>query len=170
MSTSDKPTIKSLAALSKEEEQYRSNNTPPRKKQMSLASRVALFFIFPSFVGSSGVLFSYLQIKFPDESETANSNSNSNSNNNNNNTPKEINFDRDFIYPFLMALALVVVVAIQTGGFSSYVAAPLVSWPQVVKKVTVVRKKVYLDDDGNEVDEATALKELEKRKGRRKDD
>jgi len=160
MSTSDKPTIKSLAALSKEEEQYRSsNNTPPRKKQMSLASRVALFFIFPSFVGSSGVLFSYLQIKFPDDSK-----------NNNNNTPKEINFDRDFIYPFLMALALVVVVAIQTGGFSSYVAAPLVSWPQVVKKVTVVRKKVYLDDDGNEVDEATALKELEKRKGRRKDD
>lgn len=116
---------------------------------MTIASRVALFFVLPTFVGGCGLLFSYIQIRFPD--------------NDAGDTPKTLNFDRDFIYPFLMALALVVVIAIQTGGFSSYTAAPLVAWPKVVKQVTVVRKKVYLDDDGNEIDEATVLKQLEKR-------
>jgi len=150
MSTSAKSKSEAFTALSKEEQQHRLK-APPRSKQMTLASRFALFFVFPTFVGGCGLLFSYIQILFPDDDAGG--------------TPKKINFDRDFIYPFLMALALVVVVAIQTGGFSSYKAAPLVSWPKVVKKVTVVRKKVYVDDDGNEIDEATVLKELEKRKG-----
>ena len=145
---------KAFTALSKEEEIHRLN-APPQSKQMTLASRVALFFIFPTFVGGCGLMFAYLQIKFPDESEKK---------------TRKINFDRDFIYPFLMSLALVVVIAIQTGGFSSYTAAPLVSWPKVIKQVTVVRKKVYLDDDGNEVDEAVVLKALEKRKGGCKSD
>jgi hypothetical protein len=72
----------------------------------------------------------------------------------------EMNLDRDFVYPFLVTILLVVVVTIQTGNFSSYQAAPLVAWPKVVKKQTVIRKTIVVDDDGNVIEDENILKSL----------
>ncbi len=55
---------------------------------------------------------------------------------------------------------MVVVVMIQTQGFTSK-ATPIVTWPKMKKKKTIVRKTVVVDDDGNVIEDENILKKLE---------
>ena len=135
--------------LSKKEEQLREDNSRIHKANgMTIASRLVLFFMFPLFIGSLGLLCSHIQHKFSKE-------------------PRPMNFDRDFVYPFLITLVLVVVVSIQTGNFASYEAKPLVSWPKVVKKQKITRKTVVIDDDGNVVEDESILENLKTAAGKK---
>lgn len=142
-----------LSKLSEEEQLRRENNSSEKPKSMTIISRLMLFFLFPTFVGSAGLLSSHLQNMYGKN-------------------PVEMNFDRDFVYPFLVTVVLVVIVSIQTGNFSSYKASPLVSWPKVVKKRKIVRKTVVLDDDGNVIEDEDMIKKLlaEKSEQAKKDD
>ena len=142
-----------LSKLSEEEQLRRENNASEKHKSMTIISRLMLFFLLPTFVGSAGLLTSHLQNIYGKN-------------------PVEMNFDRDFVYPFLVTVVLVVIVSIQTGNFSSYKASPLVSWPKVVKKRKIVRKTVILDDDGNVIEDEDMIKKLlaEKSEQSKKDD
>lgn len=127
--------IETFSKLSKEEQLRRENiNVNRKKKSMTVVSRLMLFFIMPLCAGLMGLTSSFLQNKYSKN-------------------PKEMNFDRDFIFPFLVTLVLVVVVSVQTMNFSTYQAAPLVSWPKVVKKKKVIRKTIVVDDDGNIIED-----------------
>jgi len=142
MSTADSQNKSSLSKLSQEEQLRRENaKNPPRSKSTTLASRVVLFLLFPAFVGSMGLIASHAMSKYGKDEH-------------------EMNLDRDFVYPFLVTILLVVVVSIQTGNFSSYQAAPLVAWPKVVKKQTIIRKTIVVDDDGNVIEDENILKSL----------
>jgi len=142
MSTADSQDKSSLSKLSQEEQLRRENaKTQPKSKSTTIASRVVLFLLFPTFVGSVGLICSHAMSKFGKDQH-------------------EMNLDRDFVYPFLVTILLVVVVSIQTGNFSSYQAAPLVAWPKVVKKQTIIRKTVVVDDDGNVIKDENVLKKL----------
>jgi hypothetical protein len=123
-----------FSKLSKEEQLRREiENRGKNKKSMTVSSRLVLFLILPLCTGMLGLISSFFQNKFGKE-------------------PNPMNFDRDFIYPFLVTLVLVVVVSAQTMNFSTYKAAPLVSWPKVVKKKKVIRKTVVVDDKGNVIE------------------
>lgn len=121
---------------------------------MTIISRVVLFFLFPTIIGVGGVVTSYFQNKYSTDGDRE----------------KPIDFDRDFVFPFLMSMVVVVVIGVQTHGFKSYQTAPLVQWPKVVKKKKVVRKRVILDDDGNEVSEADVLEKIKQKKKSLKED
>mmetsp|Transcript_1539 Transcript_1539/g.2821 ORF Transcript_1539/g.2821 Transcript_1539/m.2821 type:complete len:182 (-) Transcript_1539:115-660(-) len=127
--------IEAFSKLSKEEQLRRENmNTNKKKKSMTVASRLMLFFVLPLFAGLMGLVSSFVQNKYGKN-------------------PQERNFDRDFIFPFLATLVLVIVVSVQTMNFSTYKAEPLVSWPKVVKKKKVIRKTIVVDDDGNVIED-----------------
>jgi len=132
-----------FAKLSQEEQQRRDDADAhsKRPRSMTIISRMVLFFVAPLFVGSVGLISSHMQSKYAAD-------------------PEPMNFDRDFIYPFLITLVLVVVVSIQTGNFSSYKAEPIVAWPKVIKKRTVIRKMIVVDDDGNVIEDEDLLKDL----------
>lgn len=106
-----------------------------------LRKRVALFFVLPFTVGCFGFIFSFAKQKFIKSNH-------------------EVNFDSDFIIPFFLTLMIVVVVMIQTQGFTSK-AKPIVTWPKMKKKRTIVRKTVVVDDDGNIIEDENILKKLE---------
>lgn len=131
-----------LSKLTQEEQLLRERKQSEQSKSMTIISRLVLFFLFPTFVGSCGLISSYMQNKYGKD-------------------PEPMDFDRDFVYPFLVTIVLVVVVSIQTGNFSSYQATPIVSWPKVVKKKKIIHKTVLLDDDGNVITEdEDVVKEL----------
>jgi hypothetical protein len=102
-------------------------DTSPR---MSLVGRILIFLAFPMFIGWAGLSVGYLR--------TVNDKS------------QQVDFDRDFVFPFLLALALVVVITIQTKGFTASMK-PLVQWPKVRRKRKIIRKRVIVDDNGNEI-------------------
>jgi|EP00979_Chaetoceros_neogracilis_P000718 hypothetical protein len=142
MSSTDSIDKNSLSKLSQEEQLRRENaNVKTKSKSMTFASRMVLFLVFPSFIGSLGLIASHLQSKYGKE-------------------PTPMNLDRDFVYPFLVTIVLVIVVSIQTGNFSTYQASPLVAWPKVVKKKNIIRKTVVVDDDGNVIEDEDILKSL----------
>jgi len=132
----------SLSKLSQEEQQRRENvNNKTKSKSMTFTSRMVLFLVFPTFVGSLGLLASHLQSNYGKD-------------------PSPMNLDRDFVYPFLVTIVLVIVVSIQTGNFSTYQASPLVAWPKVVKKKKIIRRTVVIDDDGNIIEDENILRGL----------
>ena len=127
--------IEAFSKLSQEEQLRRENiNNNKKKKSMTVMSRLMLFFILPLFAGLMGLISSFVQNKYGKNRH-------------------QMNFDRDFIFPFLATLVLVIVVSVQTRNFSTYQAAPLVSWPKVVKKKKVIRKTIVVDDDGKVIEE-----------------
>ena len=131
-----------------DEQEFREDTgNEKRSTRMTIISRLVLFLFFPTVVALGGMVTSYFQNKYGTDG----------------NREKPIDFDRDFVFPFLMTLVVVVVVGIQTYGFKKYKAAPLLQWPKVVKKKKVVRKRVIVDDDGNEVSETDALEKINKK-------
>mmetsp|Transcript_40404 Transcript_40404/g.41048 ORF Transcript_40404/g.41048 Transcript_40404/m.41048 type:complete len:108 (-) Transcript_40404:637-960(-) len=89
-----------------------------------------LFLVFPSAIGSLGVLAAYLNLG-------ANASASAQS---------PINLDRDFIYPFTLTLVAVIVVGFQTNGYTTTERKPLLEWPKAVRTKTIVRKKVIAED------------------------
>jgi hypothetical protein len=109
-----------------------STNGAPPQEGMSFVAKVLIFLGFPLLMGTFGLYLSYLKtISDPDS--------------------HKIDFDTDFVFPFLLALALVVVIYFQTKGFTKKEITPLVQWPTVRRKQKIVRKRVIVDDDGNEI-------------------
>lgn len=100
---------------------------------MSFVAKTLIFLGFPLFVGLAGLYVGYLRMIQKPESK--------------------IDFDNDFVFPFLLALAMVVVIAIQSKGFSRKEITPLVQWPTVKRKKKIIRKRIIVDDDGNEIKE-----------------
>mmetsp|Transcript_7407 Transcript_7407/g.8469 ORF Transcript_7407/g.8469 Transcript_7407/m.8469 type:complete len:134 (+) Transcript_7407:62-463(+) len=121
-------------------------NTTQSKKGMTLQARVCLFFLLPLFVGSFGLFLSFFKTKVLNQKDS------------------DIDFDRDFIIPFFVTFVLVTVVMIQTSGFASSKAEPLISWPKVIKKKKITKKMVIVDDDGNVIEDEELLSKLEKKK------
>lgn len=98
---------------------------------MSFVAKTLLFLGFPLLAGIAGLYVGYLR--------TINS------------PEAKIDFDTDFVFPFLLALALVVVIAFQTKGFAQKKMTPLIQWPKVRRKKKIIRKRIIVDNDGNEV-------------------
>lgn len=69
------------------------------------------------------------------------------------NRDMSVNFDRDFVSPFILTMAVMCVLAYQSDGFSTRDIKPLVLWPKVRRRKKIVRKTVYVDDDGKVVSE-----------------
>lgn len=135
MEKKQKTKTEAFSKLSKEEQLRRENLKNNRKKKsMTVVSRLMLFFFLPLCAGLMGLISSFFQNKYGTN-------------------PKPMNFDRDFIFPFVVTLVLVFVVSVQTMNFSTYQAAPLVSWPKVVKKRKVIRKTIVVDDHGNIIED-----------------
>jgi hypothetical protein len=106
------------------------DTSPPPPPGMSFVARILVFLAFPLFIGLAGLVLGYL-MTFHDKS-------------------RKVDFDNDFVFPFLMALVLVMVLSIQTKGFTGSMA-PLVRWPKVRRRKKIIRKRVIVDDDGNEI-------------------
>ena len=98
---------------------------------MSFTGRITVFVVFPMVVGVLGLYIAYLRTI--------------------SNPEKKIDFDNDFVFPFIVALAFVMVVGFQTKGFTQSKVTPLVQWPKVRRKKRIIRKRVIVDDDGNEI-------------------
>lgn len=98
---------------------------------MSFVAKVLIFLGFPLLMGTAGLYLSYVKTITDQQ--------------------RKIDFDTDFVFPFLLALALVVVIYVQTKGFTKKKITPLVQWPTVRRKRKIVRKRVIVDDDGNEI-------------------
>lgn len=94
--------------------------------ELSLTSRILLFFATPTLIGLLGLMMAYAD------------------------RDREINFDQDFVYPFLLGVLVVITIGFQTGGFKKS-PEPLVAWPKVKRVRKVVHK--YVDADGNEIKE-----------------
>lgn len=106
------------------------NGVPPNEG-MSFVAKVLIFLGFPLLMGTAGLYLSYVKTITDQQ--------------------RKIDFDTDFVFPFLLALALVVVIYVQTKGFTKKKITPLVQWPTVRRKRKIVRKRVIVDDDGNEI-------------------
>jgi len=92
------------------------------KHGLTVVGRVAVFLLFPTAVGLLGLYVAWVESRRKKD--------------------KQLSLDRDFVLPFLLALAFVFVIGLQTGGFRTGKAEPLIAWPKVkrVKKVVVVKK------------------------------
>ena len=97
---------------------------------MSFRAKTLVFLGFPLLAGVAGLYVGYLR--------TINS------------PETKIDFDTDFVFPFLLALALVVVLGFQTKGFTKKMT-PLIQWPKVRRKKRIIRKRIIVDDNGNEI-------------------
>jgi hypothetical protein len=124
-----------------------------KKKNITsqLKSRVALFFLLPLSVGSFGLILSYAKSKVLNDD-----------NDNHDHPIHQVNFDADFVIPFLLTFVIVVVVMTQTSGFTSS-AKGVVSWPKLIKKKTIVKKTVVVDDNGNVIEDEHMLKQIEEK-------
>lgn len=100
---------------------------------MSFVAKTLVYLGFPLFMGTCGLYIGYLKTIGNDDAK--------------------IDFDTDFVFPFLLALALVVVISIQTRGFTQKKIKPLVQWPKVKRKKKIIRKRIIVDDDGNEIED-----------------
>jgi hypothetical protein len=107
---------------------------PGIRPRMNFVGRTLIFLAFPMLIGVAGLSVGYLRAV--------------------NDKSQKVDFDRDFIFPFLMALALVGVITVQTTGFTTSMK-PLVQWPKVRRTKKIIRKRVIVDDNGNEVSRKT---------------
>jgi len=131
-----RPSQENGNAFTQHTEQDAALNPPAEETSlegMSFVAKALLFLCFPLLAGIAGLYIGYLRtIRNPES---------------------KIDFDTDFIFPFLSALALVVVIGIQTRGFTKKKVTPLIQWPTVRRKKKIVRKRIIVDDDGNEIKE-----------------
>ena len=100
-------------------------------KRFTIVGRVVLFLFVPFVMGILGMIQAYLDPK-------------------NKEKESRIDFDRDFLFPFIMTLVIVIVIGFQTSGYRKK-PAPVIAWPKKIIKRKV--KTVYVDDDGNPVDD-----------------
>lgn len=103
------------------------------RQSMSFVARTLTYIGFPLLVGIAGLYVGYIQTL--------------------ENPKTKVDFDRDFLVPFVLALALVVVISIQTKAFTKKEITPLIQRPTVRRKKKIIRKRIIVDDDGNEIKE-----------------
>lgn len=105
-----------------------------QKKKFPFGLRFVSFILVPFWMGCMGLLLAYVT-------------------RNGENRDMSVNFDRDFVSPFILTMAVMCVLAYQSDGFSTRDIKPLVLWPKVRRRKKIVRKTVYVDDDGKVVSE-----------------
>lgn len=125
------------AAFSQHQQQDDALGVPAEAAQdeegMSFVAKALIFLAFPLLTGMAGLYIGYIRTIRDSSSK--------------------IDFDTDFVFPFLLALALVVVIAFQTKGFTKKKITPLIQWPTVRRKKKIIRKRIIVDEDGNEIKE-----------------